>query len=83
MNIKNAPNLPSYEQPTTYQQAVAEISRNSALLVLKVHKQATGKAWGTKLKEKFHLIYLEVSSLPYMATSTDLTTYSDNRIGLD
>jgi hypothetical protein len=40
------------EQPTTYQQAVAEILRKSGLLVLDVHKQAKGKAWETTLVNK-------------------------------
>ena len=51
--------------------------------MLKAHKQqANGKAWGAKL-QKFRLVYLEMSSLPYLATSTDMTTYSDNQIGMD
>jgi hypothetical protein len=56
MLVQDAPNLPSSEQPTAYQQAVAQISRKNTLLVLKVHKQqAKDKAWGTKLQKKFHL----------------------------
>jgi hypothetical protein len=50
---KDALNLPSPEELTTYQQAVADITRKSVLLVLDVHKQqAKGKAWETILGNK-------------------------------
>jgi hypothetical protein len=45
--------LPSPEQPTTYQQAAAEITRNCALVVLDAHKQqAKGKTWETILENE-------------------------------
>jgi hypothetical protein len=45
--------MPSPEQPTTYQKAVAEITTNSALLVLGVHKlRSKCKAWETVLENK-------------------------------
>jgi hypothetical protein len=43
--VKNASNLTSPAEPTTYLQAVGEITRTSFLLVFDVHKQqAKGEA---------------------------------------
>jgi len=46
-----ATNLLPSEQPITHEEALDDISRTRALLVLKVHKQTQGKAWGTKLQK--------------------------------
>jgi hypothetical protein len=68
---EDTPNPPSPEQPTTYQEAVAEMSNRSALLVLKFHKQeAQGKVWEKMLHRKLHLIYLEMSFLPNLTKRT-------------
>jgi hypothetical protein len=50
---KEALNLPSPAQPTTYKQAAAETTRKSALLLLDAHKQQTkGKAWEKTVENK-------------------------------
>jgi hypothetical protein len=50
---KETLNLPSPEKPTTYQQAAAEITKNSAIVVLDAHKQqAKGKTCETVLENK-------------------------------
>lgn len=69
---KDALNLPSLQEPMTYQQTIADITRKIALLVLDVHtKLANGKAWEIT---KFNLLYVEVRSLPIFASSPDMIT---------
>ena len=60
-----------------YQQAVSALTRKSMHLVFNLNKRANGKAWEAVLENNFHLLYLEMSSLPISASSLDMTTYSD------
>jgi hypothetical protein len=54
---KDATNLASPEQPTTYQYTVAEIARNSALPTLDVHKNKRKTKSGRQYyKINFHLL---------------------------
>ena len=62
---KDVSNLPSPEQSTNYQRGVVEITWNTRLLVLFVHKQqAKGKAWETILENEIPLPYSASSALP-------------------
>jgi uncharacterized protein (DUF2126 family) len=75
---KDALNVPSPEEPTTYEQAVVEIARKSAFLLVDVHKQNIKAKLGRQYwRRKFRMLYLEVSSLVTFASSLDMTTYSD------
>jgi hypothetical protein len=82
---KDALNLPSPEQPTTYQQAVAEITRKGALLILDAHnQQAKGKAWDTLLENKILPTYLPISvfAANFRLTGHDYLQRHLNRIGI-
>jgi hypothetical protein len=79
---KHALNLSPPEEPITYQQTVAEIARNSALLVLELHTHTHTQKRRTKpgreyWRTKLHVLYLEVSSLSVRASSLDTTVYCD------
>ena len=73
---KEALNLPSPEELTTYQQAVAEITRKSALLALDVHKQVEGKL-GRLLENRIQSALPRSVFAANFASSLDMTTYSD------
>jgi len=81
---KDVSNWSSPEEPTTYQQAVADITIKSALLVLDV----TNNKCKTKLGRQYwrinsHLFYLEVCSLSIFFSSLEMIAYSDTWTGLD
>jgi hypothetical protein len=57
-----------------YQQAVVAITRKSMHLVFNLNTQVNSKAWEAVLENNFHLLYLEMSSLPISASSLDMTT---------
>ena len=80
--VKDASNLTSPEEPTTYLQAVGAITRKSALLVFVAHKQqAKGKAWETDLENKLPSRSVFVTNFRVIAVR-DYTQRHLNRIGL-
>ena len=82
---KNASHLPSAEERTAGQQAVAEITRKSVHLLLGVHNNNKRHAlpgrqyWWVN----FQLLYLEVSSLLIFASLLDMAACSDTWTGLE
>jgi hypothetical protein len=75
---KDASNLSSPEEPTTYQQAVVDIAIKSALLVLDVTNNKRKAKLGRQYwRINFHLFYLEVCSLPIFFSSLEMIAYSD------
>jgi hypothetical protein len=81
---KDESNLPSPEEPTTYQQAVADITIKSALLVLDVTNNKSKAKPGRQYRRiNFHLFNLEVSSLPIFVSSLEMIICSDTLTGLD
>jgi len=62
---------PNYRQFSCQQNGRGNLSVNHT------NGKHKGKAWRQCWKINFHLLYLEVSSLPNLASSPDLTIYSD------
>jgi hypothetical protein len=73
---KGASYLHSPEEPTV-PKAFAAFTRKSIHLVFNLNKQENNKAWEAVLENNFHLLYVEMSSLPISVSSMDMTTYID------